>query len=214
MEGGARRLAGTPSPPFFFLLSGLGGAAITFASVPSATGGTGVVLESRDGSASSGGGTDGEGSGLMGVDTDEAGKRASWTGDNRSVMILLLGAVLRVDLVVVGVDMMMVDSGRMGGMATRPWLRRTSGFSAWQAGWCVTSIGGSAGDVQLGRVMFISRRVMVMERVGGWRERWGWKKDGGGEGGGDSRHDGGVRLLAASCLIVSAARARSNVLSY
>ncbi len=112
MEGGARFLPVTPAPPLL-RRSPFGGASV-LASVPSVTvGGIGVPFESDALSADSVGGTDGDGVGLamgagggFGVMVD--GKRASMSGESRSVITRLFLAVFELVLAVAGVDMAVV----------------------------------------------------------------------------------------------------------
>ena len=89
MDGGARFLPLTAPPPLFRLPSTLGGGASELGSCSSLTfDGMGVVFDSDDLSALSGGWTDGDGSSVMRGLTS-AGNWASRSGERRSVTILL-----------------------------------------------------------------------------------------------------------------------------
>jgi hypothetical protein len=104
MEGGARLRPVTVPPPLRLLLSALGGAS-ELGSVSSLPfDGSGVELDSDALSTLSGGCTDGDGSGLMGVGDaglTSAGKSASLSGDRRRTTILLFLLPFDADLLAV-----------------------------------------------------------------------------------------------------------------
>jgi len=112
-----------PAPPLL-RRSPFGGARV-LASVPSVTvGGIGVPFESEALSADSVGGTDGDGVGLAmgaggGFGGMVDGKRASMSGERRSVITWLFLAAFELVLAVVGVDMAVVVWFVYGSLSSR-----------------------------------------------------------------------------------------------